>query len=1012
VKAEASKLYSIRAGVPFLDALVAELWHRVGEDPLALSRATILLPTNRAVRAAAEAFLRLGEGRPMLLPSLRPLARVEDEALDIALGDEPVVSGALDLPPAISGTRRQILLARLILQYGRELVRDGVDVPETPDQALRLATALATLIDEAQTQDLDFAGLQNLVADRYAGHWQETLRFLLIVTRYWPDVLEEMGVEDPKRREFALMRAQAHAWTVSPPQDPVIVAGSTGSVPATAELMQVVARLPQGAVILPGLDTDSDPETWTAIEADPSHPQNGMARLLQQFGVARSDVAEWGPARPTPALQPRLRMLQEAMRPAPTTEAWRTLAERMPELGAGTFGGVMRIEAATPREEATAIALALREVAEAPGRTGALITADRTLARRVQAELRRWGLEVDDSGGRPLSESPRAAYLSLLAEAAVDAGAPVPLLSLLKHPLAACGSALGTFRSRVRVFERRVLRGPRPAPGFDGLRAALDASVDPAKAKDWELEEVAALKAWLDALEARLGPLFAAMAEREADPVALLEVHVLAAEALAETDEEAGDTRLWRGDAGEMLAGLFAELRDALPTLGPVPGRLWPGLFSAVMEGRTVRPRSRAHPRLQILGALEARLQHFDRVILGGMVEGSWPREPAPDPWMSRPMRAAFGLPEPERRVGLSAHDFVMAMTAEEVILTRPLRAEGAPTVPSRWLRRLETVAKAIQDEAGLAVDSRWTGWAGMLDRVEGEPETIAPPAPKPGLDARPRRLPVTDIQKWLEDPYAIYAKRILKLRALSPIDEEPGARDRGSAIHDALDALVTAYPSGPLPADAKVQLVELGRAAFAKLIANPTVAAFWWPRFLRVADWFLETEEARRDTITHTWTEREGKITVSGPAGPFELFGFADRIDRKADGSYAIIDYKTGSQPTRKALESGRAPQLPLEALMLGRGGFSDVVAGAVSELAYWRLTGGEEPGRIDAVTEGLEDLIAEAEQGLLALIEAFDDPETPYHAIPDPARAPRFSDYEHLARVREWGGEGGEDG
>lgn len=1016
------KLYTIRAGVPFLDALVEELWQRVGQDPVALSRATILLPTTRAVRATAEAFLRLGNGRPMLLPTLRPIAQVEDEALELSQGAEPLVREALDLPPAISGTRRQMLLARLILQFGRGLVRDGVDAPDTPDQAVRLATALAKLIDEVQTQDLDFSGLGGLVIDRYAHHWQETLRFLQIVTRFWPDMLEEIGATDPKIREFALMRAQAQAWTVEPPQDPVIVAGSTGSVPATADLMRVVAGLPQGAVILPGLDTESDAATWTAIKGDPSHPQNGLARLLDQFDVTRQDVRSWSTAQPRADLRPRLRMIREALRPSETTDVWRRLQETAPELLHGTtFSGISRLEADGPREEAGAIAVALREVAEIPGRTAALITTDRTLARRVRAELRRWGLDVDDSGGSPLAEAPPAVFLHLVLDAAAQDAAPVPLLSLLKHPLAAGGLPLGQFRSRARLLERRILRGPRPAAGFAGLREALHQSLQRDEERKGEVSEadrveVSRLLAWIDDLESRLGPLFDTLQGDARSPVAFLAAHVTAAERLADTDEVTGDTRLWRGDAGEMLAALISELQDALPGLEPIRGGLWPGLLGAVLEGRQVRARARAHPRLQILGALEARLQHFDRVILGGLVEGSWPRDPEPDPWMGRPMRVAFGLPEPERRIGLSAHDFAMAMTADEVILTRALRAEGAPTVPSRWLRRIETVAESIGER--FQPTRRWLDWAALLDRpTDWRPDqrspdqTPRPPSVRPPISARPRRLPVTDIQTWLEDPYALYAKRILKLRPLDPLDQEPGAADRGSAIHAALDRLVREHPSGPLPADAYDKLVAYGEEAFGALISNPTVAAFWWPRYLRVAGWFVETEGARRPSLDRSWTERRGSVEFPGPAGPFELYGYADRIDRMRDGGFAIIDYKTGSQPTRKQLETGLAPQLPLEALMIAAGGFAGVPAGPTEELAYWRLTGGEEPGRIDAATGNLAELIARVRQGLEVLIETFDDETTSYHAIPNPGRAPKFNDYEHLARVLEWGGEEGGD-
>jgi len=1001
----APKLFTIPAGAAFLDELAAELWRRADADPLTLARATVLLPTNRAVRAVAESFLRLGEGRPMLLPSLRPLAAVEDDALEFEPEPHPAIAAALDLPPAIAGTRRQLLLTQLILTLSRTLGGEGAGGSGTPDQAARLASALARLIDEVQTQDLAFEGLRNLVPERYSAHWQQVLTFLSIVTEHWPTLLEEEGAVDPKIREFALIRAQAEAWRGQPPADPVIIAGSTGSVPATVDLMRVVAALPQGAVILPGLDQDSDDASWRAIREDDSHPQNGLARLLDQFDVDRRDVPVWGAGRLDRPRRVRLRLVREAMRPAATTEAWRRLSETAPDLlGGDAFDGITRIDAATPREEAGAIAVALREVAETPGKTAALITADRALARRVRLELSRWGLTVDDSGGSPLVQAPVATFLELLAETAADRLAPVPLLALLKHPLTAAGFGAAEARTRIGLLDYHLLHGPRPGPGTDGLRDRLAALTRLAEAEGRAPPD-GRIEGLIDALETRLGAFLALMGEPAVAPAELLGAQVAAAEALAESEQESGADRLWRGEAGEMLAGLVADLREGLAVLPAMPGRQWPSLFRTLLEGRVVRPRERSHPRLQILGALEARLQRFDRVILGGLIEGSWPREPEPDPWMGRPMRAAFGLPPHERRIGLSAHDFAMAMTASEVFLTRSTRVEGTPTVASRWWRRLETVDRAIHHQAPRFVDDpRWIAWHAGLDR----PETVerpGPPTPKPPLEARPTRLSVTEIQTWLENPYAIYAKHVLGLRMLDPVDQEPGAQDRGTAIHDALEAFCRRHPKGPLPPDALDQLIACGRETFDALMAEPVVRAFWWPRFERVAAWFVAVESRRRALLAETLVELQGVVTLEGGGRPFTLRGRADRIDRLAEGGYAIIDYKTGLNPTLGELKSGAAPQLPLEAMMIRRHGYSEVDPAEIRELAYWRLRGGEEPGRIDAVGGDLGSLIAEAEAGLLTLIREFENPDTPYHPRPDPRRAPKFDDYADLARVLEWG-------
>jgi ATP-dependent helicase/nuclease subunit B len=382
--------------------------------------------------------------------------------------------------------------------------------------------------------------------------------------------------------------------------------------------------------------------------------------------------------------------------------------------------------------------------------------------------------------------------------------------------------------------------------------------------------------------------------------------------------------------------------------------------------------------------------------------EGTWPADPGNDPWMSRPMREAFGLPALERRIGLAAHDFAEGFLAPEVILTRATRVEGTPTVPSRWLLRLETVMRA----GGRVVEfdrGHWLDWQKALDwPVRVEP--VARPAPRPPLSARPRRLSVTQIETWMRDPYAIYARHILRLRPLDPVDQEPGAAERGTLIHDALEQFLKAHPHA-LGATAYDELVEIGRGIFKPIgDLRPGVWAFWWPRFQRAARWFIEREIERRPDLAECLAEVKGRITLDAPIGPFELTAKADRIDRRQSGELTIIDYKTGQPPTLPNVKLGFASQLPLEAAMAAAGGFAGVHASPVAALEVWRLTGGAEPGKVVPIKDDPAVLAAEAMAGLARLVAQYDDPDTPYESIPRAAFAPTYSDYLHLARVQEW--------
>lgn len=994
------RVFTIPAGLPFVDVLAAGIFERVDGDPAALVRVTVLVPTRRARRSLAEAFLRQGDGRAMMLPRTVALGDLDEDEILFAGGFEANggPEGALGVEPALSGLKRQLLLTRLVI---------AGPGGHSPDQAAHLGLELARLVDQVHTERLTFDGLQGLVPDAFAEHWRQTLEFLHVLTEQWPAVLAAEGALDAAERRNRLFDAQTRAWTKNPPADPVIAAGSTGSIPATADLLAVIAGLPQGAVVLPGLDLETAPEAWAALEAPHpqyGHPQFGMAQLLTRLGVERGDVKPWdAPGAPSGPSAPA-RLINAALTPAgfdaPSLKAKDIKA---------AVAGITRIDSPGPREEAAVIALVMRRALEDKEKTAALVTPDRGLARRVAAELARWGIEVDDSAGLPLAQTPPGAFLRLTARMAADGLAPVALLAALKHPLAAGGMKAGAFRDRVRTLEVELLRGPRPAPGFKGLRLALK------NKKKLPKKIQTDLKALLDSLEAVIAPLAGLMAGKPVPFPDLLRAHVTMAEDLAAGDQTQGSERLWAGDAGEAAAGFVNDLLNAGDVLDSVTGADYPALLETLMAGISVRPRYSRHPRLHIWGLLEARMQQADVMILGGLNEATWPPEVKPSPWMSRPMLKDFGLPAPERRSGQTAHDFAQAFAAPRVVLTRATRVDGTPQVASPWLLRLDNLLERLGVKTGLkkgfeppfAAAEPWLAWAEALDRP-AESRQITEPKPTPPVKNRPRKLSVTRIETWVRDPYAIYAREILRLRPLDPLDAEPGPMERGIIVHEALDRFQKAHP-GDLPDDAERRLLEIGRGVFDENLAHPGVEAFWWPRFERLAAWYVDYGRRRRQAGFSTQaTEVLGRLTIKGAAGPFQLTARADRIDFHADIGLAIIDYKTGAAPSKRQVESGFSPQLPLEAAIAAQGGFDGVDTGPVAQLVYLELPGGREPGRekiLDLdVTEAADGAVA----GLTKWVREFDDPKTPYLSSPRVMFLEHYGDYDHLARVKEWRGGG----
>ncbi|HEY4265603.1 MAG TPA: double-strand break repair protein AddB [Micropepsaceae bacterium] len=972
------RVFTIPSGIAFGRALAAGVIAHTGGDPLKLADALVLVPTRRAARSLRESFAA-ALGGAALLPRIRPLGDVDDES-DLF---DPSEDALEDIPP-IAPLRRLLLLAILVQRWGRA---KATALPFT--QALSYAGELARFLDESISQGADLTKLKTLVPDDLAAHWQEVVAFLELIAVEWPKLLHAEGAVEPAHLRDAKLRALADELARRPPAAPVIAAGSTGSIPATAELLKTIALLPAGAVVLPGLDTALDAPSWDELDA--AHAQYGLKQLLKHIGVDRADVAEWSPLPENHAGRvARVRFLSEALRPPPTTDAWHDLIGSDRDIASG-LDNLALIEARDPREEALTIACALREVLETKGRTAALVTPDRGLARRVAAELTRWDIAIDDSAGAKLSRTPSGAFLALLADAAATRFAPVPLLALLKHPLASGGTERSLFRRNVRAMELATLRGLRPEPGLEGIAARLAKTNAPF-----------ALQNWFERLKHLLQPFAETIAAPEATLAELARAHAAATEALAASDSEPGANSLWRGQAGEAAAELIDSLSREGRDIALVPARHYAESFRALATARAVRPLYNLHPRLAILGPLEARLLDFDLVILSGLNEGQWPPEAATDPWLSRPMREKLGLEAPERRTGLAAHDFASLAASHNVLLTRALKENGAPTIASRWLLRIKQLANGLSRESALAARHDLLRWARALDESRREPR-VARPAPRPPVAARPRKLSITEIETWLRDPYAIYARHVLHLKLLDPIDSEPGPRERGIAVHGALERFLRSFPDA-LPPDALSHLLSFGDEAFAQAGATPAILALWRPRFERAARWFLRYETERRRHIAKSLVEVKGTLDIAA-GGNFTLRGRADRIDVFSDASASIIDYKTGRPPSNPQINTLHAPQLPLEAAMLLRGGFAEHRATSVRELIHVRLTGGEPAGEdFIADVKNVDGLAAKAWQRLTDHVQKFGYETMPYLSRAMPERTTDKGDYDHLARVREW--------
>ena len=994
------------SGVPFLRSLAHGLHTHYGDD---LQNGLVLLPTRRAARALEFAFVHDAAARGVkaaLLPRLRPLADVNPDEPPFEPGE---LAGRVE--PAIEPVQRRFEIAKLVARYHER----ASDLPLDPATALHMADPLIAIMDDAAMEQVtisDQAEWQRVCAEA-AIHFQHAAQLYQIVETYWPDRLAELGLMDPSARRVALLNALSDIWSETPPNYPVIVAGSTGTLKATSRLMSVVANMPQGMVVLPGLQDELPDKVWNSIDA--RHPQSSLKGLLSAMDIERQDVRLWPwvvEGQDRALARKRRRILAEALVPVDATGDW---LERIGTLtageGADVFDAALQelslIEAHTDSEEALSIALIMREVLETDGRTAALVTPDQLLSQRVSARLARWGVEVAMSQGVPVQQTPVGVFLTSLLNLARDPKDPVEIAMLLANDLTALGQARGQSKKEWEVLERRHFRGLRP------------------------LLEVCDKIELVQSLYAAAEPLLSI--EGDATPDVWAEKLIDAANALATTDEDFGAGLLWGRDGGRHAADILDGLIEhgaSLPTAN-IDG--FARLLSTLLQGAVARPQGGTHPRLQILGPLEARLLDVDVIILGGLNEGTWPGGVSASPFLSRGMREQMKLSLPERRYGLAAHDFAELAANPCVYLTRSEKSDSGPTVASRWVWRLKTIIAGtvlpLPDEkpkdleerqaavvAGLlGTGQHYLDWARQMDRPE-DVHPVKRPNPKPPVDKRwarqGRQMSITGVSTWIRDPYSLFAKEVLRLKPLDALDAPLDARHFGSAIHKGIELYVRAALSGEIaslhdPANAdrlqnylSGQLLDHGFEADEVFKEQPRLAAI----AQALMGWFAARKAAGFDVVG---TEVDAKTKVKDKN--FILKGQLDLVEQSPTG-YAFTDFKTGSPSSAKVVAAGFDLQLPLAAWLAAQGALEGHKAGPTEQLGYVRVKGSNDDFSHRLVSspardgKPAEDLAAEAIEILTKLIDAYDDPDTGYPSQPRAQYMNDYGDYDDLARRDEW--------
>lgn len=969
-------VFNVPLGNDLCDVTAQWIIESAGADPLAISNNILLLPNNRAIKAMTEAFVRLA-APGMLLPRM---VAVGDMQLDEALGPmlDPI-EAVSTIWPAIAPFERLMLLAKLVQEH-----QPG-GAPLSPAEALRLARKLAELIDALEVDLIDFTQFADIkIETDLAGHWQSAYARLLQILPAYRAALTVRKLMGPAERRNHLLAALEQRLAQNADMPPIIAVGITTSAKAVARLLRRVARMPNGQVILPGVDLELPDARWDDLSqsTDDSHsfarrrnvevhPQFHLKHLLERMGIDRSEIDVLPTAKP----EPEAAAISEIFCLPEHSIYWQELPPTRKSLP-----HVKWLEAEDSAQEAKAIAVRIRGALEVAGKRVALITPDRELAVRVAGQLHRWGIEVDDSAGIPLLQTPPGMLTLALVDAISNHFSASSILAIAKHPLVFAGTDRLDWLDHVRQLDL-ALRGTASGIGLSAITRRLQAARKPNEG----------LIAWWTGLATLLSPLESADGQPFEDVLA----------SLRDVATALTDGGVWRGASGRELTHVWEDVTASdLSTFGRADATGLVATFKEIFSGAVVRPPYGGHPRVAIYGLLEARLQQADMLICSGLNEGTWPQIALPDPWLAPAIRRHLKLPTLDRNIGLSAHDLATALGAQEVLLTRARRDRGGPTVASRFLLRI----KALTGEA-LAVDHALLAFADALDFPPEKEPFATRPLPMPNAEQRLVSLSVTDFDQLKSDPYSFYAKRILGLPVLEKVDAEPSFAWRGSLVHDILEKWFTHDQC------AVDKLVARADALLAQEAADPLLRALWQPRIAAGLRWVAD--ETRR-----LINEKGREVAVAEQPGTVQIKGIAvkgrvDRIDRTADGDLVIIDYKTGMPPSTKQINAGFALQLGLIGYMAEQLAIKGV-SGTASHFEYWSLAKKNEAfGHIVAPTSTRasdkkpepDDFVAFAVEQAETAIGKWILGDAPFTAKLHPEFA-QYGDYDQLMRLQEWNG------
>ena len=981
-----AKISSIALGKPFLDNLASGLLARHEKsEPINLGNTVIILPAEEARRNLLKILTTMAKPKALLLPRMYTVSESPSFRRPHRTGDLDRILPWDLLPdrPPIPSVSRDLLLGRLIFQWrkGHYQTSSG-----SLHRCLKIAPTLGRLFDEFQAFQVNYLSLDQSSASDDALHWESVDKFLRIVIKQWPGILSEQIWQDPMLYDQLITKLLIQHWKQEPPKNDIIAAGFTGNLPHIANLLSFIISLPTGHMVIPSLARGLERKTWENLPED--HPQYPIKKLLVSLKVENNQVPEWfnqfGYANATPPPKPPFNFITSAFRQGEDQDGAKS--------GRRILSNLAMITAQNIYSEAQTISLIIKEFLTSKQGGVSLFAEDQKLIKQVTLHLRQWNLDLCNYTTSSPDPSGASSFLQLVAEMTCSAVSPVSLLSAFKHPMCTGHTSPTLFNKLRNKLELKCLRGIRPEPGFSGIIASLQNRAN----KDRELI------AWLQRLDRASLHFCRLVKSRKVSLKSLLAAHLDFSIWLCQTEKDSA-TRLWESNEGRSLFLHLNTLCSTLKESFTLDGAEYSDMFRVLLHNMPNDPQDFDTACIHTYNPEQTLFSPSSLHILAGMNQTTWPSISQSDQWLSPQIRQTLNLPGKEKTKAFAGLHICQASAASKVVLTRSRIINGVQTAPAYHFAYLENVAKKVGLHEAIDESRYWHDLGQALEQKTLSIPQSRRPAPTPPVSARPRTLSATKIERWMQDPYGIFVSTILKIRPLESVDAKAGPSDYGRMVHEALQKFVQNYPTN-MPPNPHQKLLDFGQASFRKVRVQPEAYAFWWPRFERLARYFIEQEGKTRRHITTTYAEITGTTTIDLVSGPFTLTTRADRINMRADGKVDIIDYKTGALPTAPKILDGSKPQLLLEALIALDNGFEEIETREVNSIITIQLSGTSITGNHRTIQSGISTKAAELLSRLTKLIESFDNEKTPYHFVPHNDFAPQHNEFEHLARMKEW--------